>query len=72
MHLLNMPTPAADACVPQVSGPVTSEWEELHSPSVGFTNLGGIFTGPAGQVFPQSVSVNGQTCGFVGSTYYGS
>ena len=62
----------ADHVCAQVTGPVESVWEALFSPSTGFTNLGGIFSGPAGQVFPQYVSVNGQRCGLVGSTYYGS
>jgi hypothetical protein len=56
----------------QALGTVPYSWETLVPPSTGFTNIGGIFTGPVGTVFPQQVTISGMLCGLVGSTYYGS
>ncbi len=49
-----------------------NNWQNLDSPSLAFVEVGGIFTGPEGMVFPQNVTINGVFCGLVGSVYYGA
>lgn len=73
----SMPVPAAATLLmgdagAQATGVVPSNWQNLLPPSLGFVEVGGIFTGPIGMVFPQGVTINGIFCGLVGSVYYGS
>ena len=56
----------------QATGSVPYNYEDLLPPSLNFVEVGGIFTGPTGMVFPQNVTINGIFCGLVGSVYYGS
>ena len=56
----------------QATGAIPNDWEDLFPQSVGFVEVGGIFTGPTGTVFPQNVTINGIFCGLVGSVYYGA